>query len=54
MAINSGTAAYFITQKLLITDNISDADKLRLYDLYFQAMRAGHAGQAIDLSYNFV
>lgn len=50
VAINAGTAAYFITQKLLITDNISDARKLELYDLYFQAMRAGHAGQAIDLS----
>src|SRR5262249_26240532 len=26
------------------------ADKLRLYDLYFEAMRAGHAGQALDLT----
>lgn len=48
-AINSGTAAYFITQHLLIADHISPARKLELYDLYFQAMRAGHAGQAIDL-----
>lgn len=50
VAINAGTAAYFITQKLLLADHISDADKLRLYDLYFQAMRAGHAGQAMDLA----
>jgi geranylgeranyl pyrophosphate synthase/predicted secreted hydrolase len=48
-AINSGTAAYFITQHLLIGDQISPTRKLELYDLYFQAMRAGHAGQAIDL-----
>jgi geranylgeranyl pyrophosphate synthase/predicted secreted hydrolase len=48
-AINSGTAAYFIAQKLLVTDAVSDRDKLRLYDLYFEAMRAGHAGQAVDL-----
>ena len=49
VAINAGTAAYFMTQKLLVSDSISAERKLRLYDLYFQAMRAGHAGQAIDL-----
>jgi geranylgeranyl pyrophosphate synthase len=49
-AINSGTAAYFITQKLLVSSKyLSDADRLKIYDLYFEAMRAGHAGQAIDL-----
>jgi geranylgeranyl pyrophosphate synthase/predicted secreted hydrolase len=49
LAINSGTAGYFITQRLLRTSEVSANDKLRLYDLYFEAMRAGHAGQAIDL-----
>ncbi|MGZ3438612.1 MAG: polyprenyl synthetase family protein, partial [Polyangia bacterium] len=49
IAINSGTAGYFITQRLLRTSEVSAHDKLRLYDLYFEAMRAGHAGQAIDL-----
>jgi geranylgeranyl pyrophosphate synthase/predicted secreted hydrolase len=49
LAINAGTAAYFITQRLLRTSEVSPKDKLRLYDLYFEAMRAGHAGQAIDL-----
>jgi geranylgeranyl pyrophosphate synthase/predicted secreted hydrolase len=49
LAINAGTAAYFITQRLLRTSEVSAHDKLRLYDLYFEAMRAGHAGQAIDL-----
>jgi len=49
-AINSGTAAYFITQKMLVSsEHLSDADRLKIYDLYFEAMRAGHAGQAIDL-----
>jgi geranylgeranyl pyrophosphate synthase/predicted secreted hydrolase len=49
-AINSGTAAYFITQKLLANSKyLSDADRLKIYDLYFEAMRAGHAGQAIDI-----
>ena len=50
IAVNAGTACYFMGQKLLINkDNTSDADQLRLYDLYFQALRAGHAGQALDL-----
>ena len=49
IAINSGTAAYFLTQNLLHSDELSDKQKLRIYDLYFSAMRAGHAGQAIDL-----
>jgi geranylgeranyl pyrophosphate synthase len=49
LAINAGTAGYFITQHLLRTSEVSANDKLRLYDLYFEAMRAGHAGQAIDL-----
>jgi geranylgeranyl pyrophosphate synthase/predicted secreted hydrolase len=49
LSINAGTAAYFITQQLLHSSDVSPKDKLRLYDLYFEAMRAGHAGQAIDL-----
>ena len=49
LAINAGTAAYFIAQRLLITAPIAPARKLRIYDLYFEALRAGHAGQALDL-----
>lgn len=49
VAINAGTAAYFMTQQLLVSNEIPAERTLRLYDLYFQAMRAGHAGQAIDL-----
>src|SRR5688572_26405703 len=49
IAINSGTAAYFLTHRLLTGNEVSDQVKLRLYDLYFEALRAGHAGQAIDL-----
>jgi geranylgeranyl pyrophosphate synthase len=48
-AINSGTAAYFIGQRLLATAPVSDKERLKLYDLYFESLRAGHAGQAIDL-----
>ncbi|HEX5060918.1 MAG TPA: polyprenyl synthetase family protein [Kofleriaceae bacterium] len=49
IAINSGTAAYFLTQNQLHSEELNDKQKLRIYDLYFAAMRAGHAGQAIDL-----
>ncbi len=49
IAINSGTAAYFLTQNQLHSDELTADQKLRIYDLYFAAMRAGHAGQAIDL-----
>lgn len=49
-AINAGTAAYFLAEPPLDQDCISDADKLKVYRLYFDAMRAGHAGQALDLA----
>jgi geranylgeranyl pyrophosphate synthase/predicted secreted hydrolase len=49
LAINAGTAAYFLATTMLASDEISDRNKLRVYDLYFEAMRAGHAGQAMDL-----
>jgi len=48
-AINAGTAAYFMGQKLLASEEVSCNDRLRLYELYFEALRAGHAGQALDL-----
>lgn len=49
LAINAGTACYFMGQKLLVGREMSAANKLRLYDLYFESLRAGHAGQALDL-----
>ncbi len=36
-------------ERMLRRTLVNDEVKLRLYDLYFEAMRAGHAGQAIDL-----
>ena len=50
LAINAGTAAYFQGQQLLLVPGLS-ADKLnKVYDYYFSALRAGHAGQALDIS----
>ena len=49
LAINAGTSCYFMGQHLLKGSAVSNHDKLRLYDLYFEALRAGHAGQAADI-----
>ena len=49
LAINAGTACYFLGQKMLFAPKMSAAEKLRIYDLYFESLRAGHAGQALDL-----
>jgi geranylgeranyl pyrophosphate synthase/predicted secreted hydrolase len=50
IAINAGNAAYFMGQKLLVSNELSDTQKLLLYDLYFEALRAAHAGQAMDIT----
>jgi geranylgeranyl pyrophosphate synthase/predicted secreted hydrolase len=49
LAINAGTAAYFIGQLFMSTTNLSQTDQLRIYELYFETLRATHAGQAIDI-----
>jgi geranylgeranyl pyrophosphate synthase/predicted secreted hydrolase len=49
LSINAGCAAYFLSQVLINETRLTDKHKLRLYDLYFEALRAAHAGQAADL-----
>jgi len=49
LAINAGTAAYFLLHQLLMGVPLETDRKLKVYDLYFEALRAGHAGQALDL-----
>ncbi len=49
LAINAGTSCYFMGQHLLQGTAVSNVQKLELYDLYFEALRAGHAGQAFDI-----
>jgi geranylgeranyl pyrophosphate synthase len=48
-AINAGSAAYFLAEPPVSRDDLPAEAKLRIYRLYFDAMRAGHAGQALDL-----
>jgi geranylgeranyl pyrophosphate synthase/predicted secreted hydrolase len=49
ISINAGTYAYFLAQKALVAVDVTPEARIKLYDLYFEAMRAGHAGQALDL-----
>jgi len=49
LAINAGTAAYFLLHQLLMGADLPDDKKLKVYAFYFEALRAGHAGQALDL-----
>jgi len=50
LTINAGSAAYFLPQKLLEGCVDTDELKAKMYDLYFMALRAGHAGQALDIA----
>lgn len=50
--MNAASAAYFYSFDFLVrqTANLSDSLKCRLYDSYFLCLRAGHAGQALDIN----
>jgi len=49
VAINAGTAAYFLAEPPVHDEPIPAESKLKIYRLYFDTLRAGHAGQALDL-----
>ncbi|HWB63250.1 MAG TPA: polyprenyl synthetase family protein, partial [Chitinophagales bacterium] len=48
-AINSGTAAYFIGQICIYLAKDGMKEKIQIYNWYFEAMRASHSGQAMDI-----
>jgi geranylgeranyl pyrophosphate synthase len=50
IAINAGTAAYFQGQQLLLVPGLTPEQLNKVYDYYFSALRAGHAGQALDIA----
>lgn len=50
LAINSGTAAYFLAEGTAMKTDAPDNKQIRLYSLYFEGLRAGHAGQALDIA----
>ncbi|MCO5280242.1 MAG: polyprenyl synthetase family protein [Chitinophagales bacterium] len=49
IAINSGNAAYFLGQYCIYRVDKSFEDKTQIYNWYFEAMRASHSGQAMDI-----
>jgi hypothetical protein len=50
LTINAGTLCYFLPQIFLAQSTMPPAQQLRIYELYFEAVRAAHAGQALDLA----
>jgi geranylgeranyl pyrophosphate synthase/predicted secreted hydrolase len=49
ITINAGTACYFLAHLFVQHAGLDDSQKLRIYEQYFEATRAAHAGQALDL-----
>ncbi|MCD8528474.1 MAG: polyprenyl synthetase family protein [Chitinophagales bacterium] len=50
VAINAGNACYFIGQIVVYrTKKITDKKRVKIYNLYFEALRAAHSGQALDI-----
>jgi geranylgeranyl pyrophosphate synthase len=49
IAINSGTAAYFLGQICIYNVEKSFEEKVQIYNWYFESMRASHSGQALDI-----
>lgn len=50
LAINAGTASFFIAPQIIATTDIPAQDKLAIYEIYIDTFRAGHAGQALDIT----
>ena len=49
LAINAGCASYFLAQVPVGASGLDAADRVAIYEAYFEAMRAGHTGQAFDI-----
>lgn len=50
-AINAGTAAYFLGEGVTRDHpNLTDQQRLRVYELYFTCLRGAHVGQALDIN----
>ena len=51
-AINAGTAAYFAFETAIrkISSGVAPENIVRLYEIFFETMRAAHAGQALDIA----
>jgi geranylgeranyl pyrophosphate synthase/predicted secreted hydrolase len=50
LTINAATACYFLPHLFIRTASLDDSQKLRIYEQYFEATRAAHTGQALDIA----
>jgi geranylgeranyl pyrophosphate synthase/predicted secreted hydrolase len=50
LAINTGNVCYFIGELFTQEPKLPEQIRLKVYELYFEMMRAAHAGQALDIS----
>jgi geranylgeranyl pyrophosphate synthase/predicted secreted hydrolase len=48
-AINASTACYFLAPRLAGVDDLPKHKQLPMYHLFFDSLRAGHAGQGLDI-----
>lgn len=48
-AINAGTGCYFMAPILSKVHELPDRQAIQIYNLYFDVLRAGHAGQGLDI-----
>lgn len=49
LAINAGTFAYLLPQRLIQQADLPAETKLRLYEEYMSLLRVGHVGQGLDI-----
>ena len=52
-AINAGTAAYFLGEGITRDHPLTNAQRLRVYELYFTCLRGSHVGQVRNSSPNY-
>ncbi len=50
LAINAGTACYFLSQVAILHEEGDPKKMIRAYECFFEAMRMAHVGQALDIS----
>ncbi|MCH9683039.1 MAG: polyprenyl synthetase family protein [Deltaproteobacteria bacterium] len=50
VAINAGTSAYFLVDRMVDGLDVSPQAKLAIYRVFFRCVRAAHAGQGMDLA----
>ena len=49
LAINGGCVSYYLALIPLTLSRLPDSLRVKVYEAYFEAMRAAHAGQAFDI-----